>query len=152
MRTNPLNWLLLAVKRGRAPFFDFPLMSDVTLQFECHRRWNFTLITLSLMGMSGLDGQPRRGYLKCLICVSSEKGRWSPQQLFIIQSAECGGCLQLSTSVYCWRLSHREERRKAECVWTAGSHPELLLTFCTLWGCNTLLLLIHSLYLVWCLI
>lgn len=40
---------------------------------ECHRRLNFTLITLSLMGMSGLDGQPRREYLKCLICVSSEK-------------------------------------------------------------------------------
>lgn len=40
---------------------------------ECHRRLNFTLITLSLMGMSGLDGQPRLEYLKCLICVSSEK-------------------------------------------------------------------------------
>lgn len=37
-------------------------------------------------------------------------GRWSLQQLFIIQSAESGSCLQLSTSVYCWRLSQRDER------------------------------------------
>lgn len=59
-------------------------------------------------------------------------GRWSLQQLFIIQSAESGGCLQLSVSVYCWRHSHREERHKAECVWTAGSYSELLLTLSAL--------------------
>lgn len=44
---------------------DFPL--------ECHGCLNSKLITLSLMGMSSLDRQPRLEYLKCLICVSSEK-------------------------------------------------------------------------------
>ncbi len=67
----------------------------------------------------------------CNVCLQRE-GRWSLQQLFIIQSAESGGCLQLSTSVYCWRHSQQEERHKAECVWTAGSHSELLFTLCAL--------------------
>lgn len=37
-------------------------------------------------------------------------GRWSLQQLLIIQSVESGGRPQLSTSVCCWRRSPREER------------------------------------------
>lgn len=51
-------------------------------------RWE-SLITLSLMGPSGPDGPPSREYLKCAMCASSEEDRWSPQQLFIIQRAEC---------------------------------------------------------------
>lgn len=40
---------------------------------QCHHWLSFTLITLSLMGMSDLDGQPRPEYLKCLMCFSSKK-------------------------------------------------------------------------------
>lgn len=56
------------------------------------------------------------------------ESRWSLKRLFIMQSAECGGCLQLSASLYCWRRPHREERRKAEGVWTAEWYPEPLFT------------------------
>lgn len=56
------------------------------------------------------------------------EGRWSLKRLFIMQSAECGGCPQLSTSLYCWRRPQWEERRKAEGVWTARWYPEPLFT------------------------
>lgn len=63
----------LAVKYDCAPSFDFFPVVGCDAPVECHHRLNFTLITLSLIGMSGLDGQPRLEYLKCLMCVSSEK-------------------------------------------------------------------------------
>lgn len=49
------------------------VLFDVTLSVECHWRLHFTLITVSLIGMKGLEGQPSREYLKSLICASSEK-------------------------------------------------------------------------------
>lgn len=51
----------------------FPSRAGCASPVECHRRLGFTLITLSLMGRSGLDGQPRQEYLKCVMRVSSEE-------------------------------------------------------------------------------
>lgn len=71
--TTLSNWMLLEVKYDCTPAFDFSSYVGCDSPIECHRRLNFTLITLSLMDVSGLDGQPRLEYLKRLICVSSEK-------------------------------------------------------------------------------
>lgn len=70
--------MLLAVTYDSVPSFDFsfsfsPPYVGCYSPVECHRWLNFTLITLSQMGMSGLDGQPRLEFLKWLICFSSEK-------------------------------------------------------------------------------
>lgn len=67
------NWILLKLKYDNVPFFVVFSYVWCDSPVECHRCLNFTLITLSLMGTSSLDRQPRLEYLKCLICVSSEK-------------------------------------------------------------------------------
>lgn len=95
---------------------------------ECHRRLNVTLITLSLMGMSGLDGQPRLEYLKCLICVSSEEAGdpCSSSLSFRVLSLEAAcSCPRLLTA----GGVHAGRRGAKPSVWTAGSHSELLYTF-----------------------
>lgn len=71
--TNVSNLTSLAVKYDSTLSFDFCPVVGCDARVECHHHLNFTLITLSLIGTSCLDGQPRREYLKCLMCVSSEK-------------------------------------------------------------------------------
>ena len=68
----------------------------------------------------GLDGQTSLEHLERLICFSSvEAGdpcssSLSFKMLHLEAACSC-------PRVYRWRHLHREERRKAECVWTAGS-------------------------------
>lgn len=94
--------MLLAVKYGCAPSLDSPcLYVGCESSVGCRRWLNFTLITLSQMGMSGLDRQPRQEYLKCLICFFGEKAGdpCSSSLSFKVQSLEAAcSCPRLFTA------------------------------------------------------
>lgn len=149
---NLSNWILLAVKYDSAPCLWLFSHVGSDSPAECQRRLNVTLITLSLNGHERPWRTAKARVFEMSNLCLQRGGRWSLQQLFIIQSAESGGCLQLSTSVYCWRHSHGEERHKARCVWTAGSHSKRLFTLCTLCtrslkqGCNKFSLSVQLCY------